>query len=196
MAESFQRVRAATDVSAFTPDQQQVVWRLVHSGGNPDLATQVRFSDHAIARATAAAAAHRPILCDVEMVKHGITAPAAPRCFLHDPRTRAQAEQHGETRSMAAVSLWQPYLAGSITVIGNAPTALFRLIELLQGGAEKPAIIIGMPVGFVGAAEAKDLLWQQHRHLGVECITLTGRAGGSALAASAVNSLLRLQPTA
>ncbi len=136
------------------------------------------------------------MLCDVEMVKHGITkrmVQSEPLCFLNTPRTVALARQRGETRSMAALDLWQEHLADSIVLIANAPTALFRLLEMLAQGAPKPALIIGIPVGFVGATESKQALWDQHQTLGVECITVLGRQGGSAVTASVLNALLRYQ---
>jgi len=114
-----------------------------------------------------------------------------PLCYLNDSRAAELAQASGETRSMAAVELWRDQLAGSVVVIGNAPTALFRLLELIEQGADKPALIIGMPVGFVGAAESKQLLWDQHQNLGIECITLLGRQGGSAVSAASCNALLR-----
>jgi precorrin-8X/cobalt-precorrin-8 methylmutase len=141
-----------------------------------------------------ALAAGCPILCDAEMVKQGITKrmiPVPPLCYLNDERTPELARARGETRSMVALQLWQEKLAGSVVVIGNAPTALYRLLEMLEAGADKPALIIGIPVGFVGAAESKQALWDVHETLGVECITLLGRQGGSAIAASVCNALLR-----
>jgi precorrin-8X/cobalt-precorrin-8 methylmutase len=128
------------------------------------------------------------------MVKQGITKrmiDQPPLCYLNDERAVALAKASGETRSMAAVALWREQLAGSVVVIGNAPTALFRLLELIEQGAEKPALIIGMPVGFVGAAESKQHLWDTHQGLGIECITLLGRQGGSAVTAASCNALLR-----
>jgi precorrin-8X/cobalt-precorrin-8 methylmutase len=117
--------------------------------------------------------------------------PVEPLCFLNDERVPELARARGETRSMAALELWQPLLAGSLVLIGNAPTALFRLLQMLEAGAAKPALIVAMPVGFVGAAESKQLLWDTHRQLGVECITLLGRQGGSAVTAASCNALLR-----
>jgi precorrin-8X/cobalt-precorrin-8 methylmutase len=114
-----------------------------------------------------------------------------PLCFLNDERVPALAKKNGETRSMAALELWKDHLSGSVVIIGNAPTALFRLLEMIEQGASKPAVIIGMPVGFVGAAESKQALWDNHKRLGVECITLLGRQGGSAVSAASCNALLR-----
>lgn len=192
--ESFRQIRALTPLDSFSPDQQQVVMRIVHSVGLPEVAEHVRFSAAACEQGLAALALDCPILCDAEMVKQGITKrmiKREPWCFLNDPVVPALAAQRGETRSMAALQLWQPYLEGAVVVIGNAPTALFRLLEMLQQGAPKPALIIGMPVGFVGAAESKQALWDCHRQLGVECITLLGRQGGSAVSSASCNALLR-----
>ena len=192
--ESFRQIRELTNLSAFSLEQQQVVMRIVHSLGMPELADQVRFSANACEAGMRALNQNCAILCDVEMVKQGITkrmVTELPLCFLNDPETAHIAKQKGETRSMAALDLWQDNLAGAVVVIGNAPTALFKLMEMLRAGAPKPALIIGMPVGFVGAAESKDALWQLHETLGVECITLLGRQGGSAVSAASCNALLR-----
>jgi precorrin-8X/cobalt-precorrin-8 methylmutase len=192
--ESFRQIRNVTDLSSFSREQQQVVMRIVHSLGLPHLAEQVRFSCNACERGMEALANHCSILCDVEMVKQGITKrmlEQEPLCFLNHPDTSQRAEREGETRSMAALHLWRDQLAGSVVVIGNAPTALFRLLEMLEGGVDKPALIIAMPVGFVGAAESKQALWDCYESLGVECITLLGREGGSAVSAASCNALLR-----
>ena len=191
---SFQLIRELTDLSAFDATEQQVVMRIVHSLGLVHLAQQVRFSAKACAAGMAALASNNAILCDVEMVKQGITKrmiSAPPLCFLNHPEVAELAKSRGETRTMAALELWRPHLAGSVVVIGNAPTALFRLLEMLQQGAPTPALIIGMPVGFVGAAESKQALWQLHQDLGIECITLLGREGGSAVSSASCNALLR-----
>lgn len=192
--ESFCQIRALTDLTDLTLAQQQVVMRIVHSVGMPEIASAVRFSANACESGIAALKQGAPILCDVEMVKQGITKrmiDQPPLCYLNDERAVALAKVSGETRSMAAVALWREQLAGSVVVIGNAPTALFRLLELIEQGAEKPALIIGMPVGFVGAAESKQHLWDTHQGLGIECITLLGRQGGSAVTAASCNALLR-----
>ena len=192
--ESFRQIRALTDLTDLTLAQQQVVMRIVHSVGMPEIASAVRFSANACESGIAALKQGAPILCDVEMVKQGITKRMInqpPLCYLNDERAVALAKASGETRSMAAVALWREQLAGSVVVIGNAPTALFRLLELIEQGADKPALIIGMPVGFVGAAESKQHLWDTHQGLGIECITLLGRQGGSAVTAASCNALLR-----
>lgn len=191
---SFQQIRELCELSAFNKEQQQIVMRIVHSLGLPHLVEQVRFSALACEVGLEALKKHCTILCDVEMVKQGITKrmiEKEPLCFLNHPDTAQRAKKHAETRSMAALNLWQEHLAGSVVVIGNAPTALFRLLEMLEQGAAKPALIIGMPVGFVGAAESKQALWDNHQSLGVECITLLGREGGSAVSSASCNALLR-----
>lgn len=192
--ESFRQIRELTNLDGLSREQQQVVMRIVHSVGIPEVAEQVRFSTNACESGLAALAANAPILCDVEMVKQGVTKrmiAQPPLCYLNDPRTVTRAKDNGETRSMAALHYWQEELTGSVVIIGNAPTALFRLLEMIEQGAPKPALIIGMPVGFVGAAESKQALWDVHEQLGIECITLLGRMGGSAVSAATCNALLR-----
>lgn len=196
---SFEMIRKLTDLNGLDQSQQQVVMRIVHSVGMPEVADKVKFSANACESGQAALAAGKAILCDVEMVKQGITKrmiQQPPLCFLNDPRTVDLAKASGETRSMAALKFWDKDLAGSIVVIGNAPTALFRLLEMIEaeGGknsANKPALIIGMPVGFIGAAESKQALWDVHERLGIECITLLGNQGGSAVSSATCNALLR-----
>lgn len=192
--QSFKQIRQLTDLSAFDRQQQQVVMRVVHSLGMPSLAEQVRFSEDACQAGMRALANNKPILCDVEMVKQGVTKrmiSEPPACYLNDPAAAELAKVRGETRSMAAVELWRSQLKDAVVLIGNAPTALFRLLEMLEQGADKPALIIGMPVGFIGAAESKQALWDCHRQLGINCITLLGREGGSAVTAATCNALLR-----
>lgn len=193
---SFELIRQATNLSGFSEIQQQVVMRLVHTCGNPDVAQQVRISSNAIEVGIDALNQDQAILCDVEMVKQGLTKrflTQKPLCFLYHEDTPKIASASGETRTMSALKLWTPYIENSIVIIGNAPTALFRLMEMIEAGGAKPALIIGMPVGFVGAPESKNYLWNHHQDLGIECITLKGRAGGSALAAGAFNTLVRLK---
>ena len=192
--ESFRQIRTLTDLQAFDADQQQVVMRIVHSLGLPEVVEQIRFSDKACKQGKRALENDCAILCDVEMVRQGVTKRMIkhePLCFLNDPAAVELAKEKNETRSMTAVSLWREHLNESVVLIGNAPTALYRLLELIQQGADKPALIIGMPVGFVGAAESKQTLWDMHRELGIECITLLGRQGGSAVASASCNALLR-----
>ena len=192
--ESFRRIRALTDLDGLSDAEQQVAMRVVHSLGLPGVATQLRFSAGACAAGIAALERECAILCDVEMVRHGITRrmrTIEPLCFLNDERVPELARERAETRSMAALELWQPWLDGSLVLIGNAPTALFRLLELIEDGVSKPALIVAMPVGFVGAEESKQRLWDSHAALGIECITLLGRQGGSAVTAASCNALLR-----
>ena len=192
--DSFRQIRLLTDLSGLSGDAQQVVMRVIHSVGDPLVAQHMRISANACAAGRGALAKHQAILCDVEMVKQGITKRMIqnpPLCYLNHETTAAIAKQRGETRSMAALDLWGDQLRSSVVVIGNAPTALFRLLEMLKAGAAKPALIVGIPVGFVGAAESKQALWDLQQGLGIECITLLGRQGGSAAAASVVNALLR-----
>ncbi len=192
--ESFRQIRALTDLNHLSIEAQQVVMRVVHSVGIPAVASQVQLSANACQSGIEALKLGAPILCDVEMVKQGITKrmiKTEPLCFLNQPDVATRAKQAGETRTMAAISAWLPYLAGSIVVIGNAPTALFRLLEMISQGAPKPALIIAMPVGFVGASESKQALWDCHQTLGIECITLLGREGGSAVSSASCNALLR-----
>ncbi|SEQ52772.1 MULTISPECIES: precorrin-8X methylmutase [Pseudomonas] len=194
--QSFEQIRTLTDLSRFDPDQAQIAMRLVHTCGEPEIVEALHFSRHAMEAGLAAVEAQASILCDVEMVRHGLTRRLfgeRPLCFLNDERIPALAKATGETRSMAALSLWEPYLPGSIVVIGNAPTALFRLLEHLETGGPRPALVIGMPVGFIGAAESKDALMAHGQALGVEWIALSGRRGGSALAAATLNALARVQ---
>ena len=192
--DSFRQIRLLTDLSGLSDDAQQVVMRVVHSVGDPLVAQHMRISANACAAGREALAKHQAILCDVEMVKQGITKRMIqnpPLCYLNHEATAAIASRRGETRSMAALDLWGDQLHSSVVVIGNAPTALFRLLEMLKASTAKPALIVGIPVGFVGAAESKQVLWDLHQTLGLECITLLGRQGGSAAAASVVNALLR-----
>lgn len=193
-AKSFRIIRELTQLDDFNPEQKQVVMRIVHSLGLPHLAQQVNFSEHACEKGMKALADNCDILCDVEMVKQGITKrmiKKEPLCYLNHSKTAEIAKSTGETRSMAAVHMWQDKLDNSVVVIGNAPTALFRLLETLDKIASRPTLIIGMPVGFVGAAESKQALWDVHKRLGIECITLLGREGGSAVSAASCNALLR-----
>ena len=194
--QSFALIRKKTDLSGFDPDQQQIVMRLVHTCGNPDIAKHARISKGAISAGIDALDRQYPVLCDVEMVRHGL-----PRrylenevhCYLNEPDVPKLAKAAGESRTMTALRFWEPCLENSIALIGNAPTALFRFMEMLESGMPRPALVIGIPVGFVGAPESKDYLWNNHQSLGVECITVLGRTGGSALTAGAFNTLVRLQ---
>lgn len=171
---------------------QALAVRLIHACGMVDLAGDIAFSAGAFEAGAQALKAGAPVFCDAEMVRHGIIRHLLPvdhdiLCLLNDARVRPLAAELGTTRSAAQVDLWGERLAGSVVAIGNAPTALFRLLELLDKGAQKPALIIGMPVGFVGAAESKDALISDS--CGVPYIAVSGRRGGSAMASAAVNAL-------
>ena len=192
--QSFAIIRAETDLSRFSEEEAEIVVRMVHACGSTDAAKHIEFGGAAAVAGRKALAAGAPILCDAEMVAHGVTRARLPAdneviCTLRDPRVPALAEQLGNTRSAAALDLWVDKLAGAVVAIGNAPTALFRLLELLDAGAPKPAVILGVPVGFVGAAESKDALAADPR--GVPYLIVRGRIGGSAMTAAAVNALAR-----
>ena len=190
--ESFARIRAEADLSALPAALHKLALRLAHAGGDSAVLRDLVWSDDAIAAGAAALAAGAPILVDAAMVKAGIAARRLPRrnkvlCLLGDKRVPALAARLGTTRSAAAVELWRPHLAGAVVAIGNAPTALFHLLELIAAGAPKPALVLGFPVGFVGAAEAKAALAENA--FGLPFVALAGRRGGSAFAAAAVNAL-------
>jgi precorrin-8X/cobalt-precorrin-8 methylmutase len=191
---SFATIRAEANLSSLAPDLAHVAVRLIHACGMTDIVTDLRAADDAVAAGRAALAAGKPILCDALMVANGVTRARLPAqnpviCTLNDPQVPALAQHINNTRSAAALELWQDHLAGAVVAIGNAPTALFRLLELLDAGAAKPALILGFPVGFVGAAESKAELATNSR--GIPYITLLGRRGGSAIAAAAVNALAK-----
>ncbi|MTW21229.1 precorrin-8X methylmutase [Allochromatium palmeri] len=192
--QSFAIIRAEADLSRIPADLEALAVRVIHACGMPEVAADLEFSPGAGAAGGAALESGAAILCDSRMVAEGITRARMPAdnpivCTLHDPSVPALARELGNTRTAAALELWRPHLAGSIVVVGNAPTALFRLLELLDEGAPKPALILGFPVGFVGAVESKDALAADSR--GVPFVTLRGRRGGSAMAAAAVNALGR-----
>ena len=191
---SFAIIRAETDLSRFSAGEADIVVRMVHACGVVEAARDVIFGENFVAAARGALAAGAPIFCDAQMVAHGITRARLPAnndviCTLNDPRVAALAREHETTRSAAALDLWRDGLAGAVVAIGNAPTALFRLLELLDDGAPKPAAILGIPVGFVGAAESKAALAADAR--GVPFLTVRGRMGGSAMTAAAINALAR-----
>jgi precorrin-8X/cobalt-precorrin-8 methylmutase len=190
--ESFAAIRRETDLAGIPEDLHAVALRIVHACGDPGVVTRLAWSDGAGAAGRAALAAGANILCDARMVETGIIhvrLPANNRliCTLNDPRVADLAESLGTTRSAASIELWQDRLDGAVAVIGNAPTALFHLLEGLAAGWPKPALILGFPVGFVGAAESKKALVADAG--GVPYVTLRGRSGGSAIAAAAVNAL-------
>ncbi|WP_037066557.1 precorrin-8X methylmutase [Allorhizobium undicola] len=190
--QSFETIRREADLSRFAAQMQPLVIRLIHACGMVDLAEDVQFSEGAVAAGAEALRQGAPVLCDAEMVRHGIIRRLLPAenevlCLLNDERTRPLAADLNNTRSAAQVDLWDAHLQGAVVAIGNAPTALFRLLERLDAGAPKPALILGFPVGFVGAAESKAELAANSR--GVPFITVGGRRGGSAMASAAVNAL-------
>ena len=187
---SFEMIRSEADLSGVPADAQEVASRIIHACGMPEIVDDLRISPDFVQAARAALAAGAPVLVDAEMVRHGIIdKQLSVICTLNDPRARDIGLATGNTRSAAAVELWRNHLDGSIAVIGNAPTALFALLEMIDAGAPRPAAIIGFPVGFVGAAESKDELHANPR--GIPYATLLGRRGGSAMAASVVNALMR-----
>lgn len=191
---SFAIIREEADLSAFTPEQADIAIRMIHACGQVEAAQHFRFSADFVEAARGALAAGKPILCDAQMVAHGVTrarlaAGNAVICTLRDPRTPELAKTIGNTRSAAALDLWADHLDGALVAIGNAPTALFYLLEMLERGAPRPAAIIGMPVGFVGAMESKDAL--EESTLGIPYAIVKGRMGGSAMTAAAVNAVAR-----
>ncbi|WP_336813998.1 precorrin-8X methylmutase [Bosea sp. MMO-172] len=188
---SFAIIRAEADLSRFSGAAERVVVRMIHACGMTDLPGDVEMSAGFAEVAQTALRNGAPILCDAKMVANGVTRARLPAsnevlCTLDDPQVPALAAEMGTTRSAAAMELWKPRLAGAIVVIGNAPTSLFRLLEMLDAGALKPAAVIGIPVGFVGAAESKEALSKDGR---VPFVVVHGRRGGSAMAAAAVNAL-------
>jgi precorrin-8X/cobalt-precorrin-8 methylmutase len=190
-ARSFAIIRAEADLARFSAEEEPVAVRMIHAAGMVELAADIVFTPGAVAAGRAALAAGAPVLCDAQMVAHGITRARLPArneviCTLADPRVAALAEALGTTRTAAALELWADHLAGAVVAIGNAPTALFRLLELIDAGAPRPAAVVGMPVGFVGAAESKAALLADGR---LPALVVTGRKGGSAMTAAAVNAL-------
>jgi precorrin-8X/cobalt-precorrin-8 methylmutase len=191
---SFAIIRSEADLSRFSAEEADVAVRMIHACGVVEAAANILFGGNLVAAARSALAVGAPILCDAEMVAHGITRARLPAsnevvCTLNDPRVAALAKQQGTTRSAAAIDLWGDRLGGAIVAIGNAPTALFHLLNLISNGAPKPAAILGIPVGFVGAAESKEGL--AANSYGVPFLTVRGRMGGSAMTAAAVNALAR-----
>jgi precorrin-8X/cobalt-precorrin-8 methylmutase len=189
---SFATVQAEANLDRFDPGMAALATRIIHACGMVEIADRIAFSSDAYTRGAEALKSGKPILCDCEMVGAGIIRRYLPAdnqviVTLNDPSTPDRAAKIGNTRSAAAVELWQPHLEGAIVAIGNAPTALFHLLELLDQGFPKPAVILGFPVGFVGAAESKAELSANPR--GCDFVALKGRKGGSAIASAAVNAL-------
>jgi precorrin-8X/cobalt-precorrin-8 methylmutase len=188
---SFAIIRAEADLRRFSANEEKVAVRLIHACGLVESAQDFVFSPGAVAAARAVLVAGAPILCDSKMVANGVTRSRLPKandviCTLDDPAVPGLATRLGTTRTAAAMELWRDRLAGALVAIGNAPTALFRLLEMLDEGAPSPAAVIGMPVGFVGAAESKEALIADGR---LPYLVVRGRRGGSALAAAAINAL-------
>lgn len=189
-ARSFDIIRGEADFSKLPKEAHAIATRVIHACGMPDVAGDLRISPDFQKAANRALQNARPIIVDAEMVHHGIIDKSLNVvCMLNDPKTRGLATSRGTTRSAAAVDLWVPHLKGSVVVIGNAPTALFALLELIDNGGPKPAAIIAMPVGFVGAAESKAELVADPRD--IPFATLLGRRGGSAMAAAVINAMTR-----
>lgn len=191
-AQSFSIIRSEADLTGFSADEEPIAVRMIHAAGLVELARDIWFSDGFAEAARAAVAAGAPILCDARMVSEGVTRARLPAhnevmCTLHAPGIHERAAAMGNTRSAAALELWRPHLEGALIAIGNAPTALFHLLNMLEDPAcPRPAAIIGCPVGFVGAAESKDALWEAQP---VPCCIVKGRLGGSAITVAAINAI-------
>ncbi|MCH2284822.1 MAG: precorrin-8X methylmutase [SAR324 cluster bacterium] len=191
--QSFSAIRKEADLSHFPQDIANIVVRMIHSCGMTDIAKDIVYTISAASAGKAALNQGAPVLCDSRMVYEGVIRTQLPAenevlCWNNCPESAVLSKKLGTTRSAAAVDLWRPKLAGAVVAVGNAPTTLFRLLEVLEEGVEPPAVIFGLPVGFVGAAESKELLVKQCKE-SVQFLTLTGRRGGSAMAAAAVNAL-------
>lgn len=187
---SFATIRAETDLTGLPSDVARVVVRMIHACGMVDLVEDVRFSPGVVTAARTALLAGAPILCDAEMVASGVTRNRLPAgnevvCTLRDPAVPEIAARIGNTRSAAAMDLWGDRLGGAVVAIGNAPTALFRLLEMIEAGAPRPAAVLGIPVGFIGAAESKEALAASD----LEYLIVRGRRGGSAMTAAALNAI-------
>lgn len=190
--QSFATIRREADLQRFTPGEERVTVRMIHAAGMVELAAHVQFSAGVVAAGQRALEAGAPVLCDVRMVSEGITRSRLPAgnpviCTLHEAGVAELAQKMNNTRSAAALELWRPHLAGAVVAIGNAPTALFHLLNMLQDpSCPRPAAIIGCPVGFIGAAESKQALMQD---LPVPSMIVRGRLGGSAMTVAAVNAM-------
>jgi precorrin-8X/cobalt-precorrin-8 methylmutase len=188
---SFATIRAEADLSAFTAEEAPIAVRIIHACGMVEIASDIALSPTLVADARAALRAGAPILCDSKMVANGVTRARLPAanevvCTLDDPRTADVAKAIGNTRSAAALELWRERMGGALVAIGNAPTALFHLMDMIDAGAPAPAAILGIPVGFVGAVESKEALIAWDR---LPWLVVRGRKGGSAMAAAAINAL-------
>jgi len=194
--DSFATIRRETDLSAVPADAERLAVRMIHGSGQVDLVRDLVIHDGLVGAARGALEAGAPILCDATMVATGVTRARLPRdnevlCLLNDPLVPALAREWSTTRTAAAVSLWEPILDGAVVAIGNAPTALFHLLELIRDGGPRPAAIVGCPVGFIGAAESKEALIAFAAGTGIDIpyVTVRGRRGGSAMTSSALNAL-------
>ncbi|KPC82386.1 MULTISPECIES: precorrin-8X methylmutase [Streptomyces] len=190
--QSFATIRAEADLAGLPADVSQVAVRMIHACGMVDLVRDLAFSPNAVADARTALRSGAPILCDVAMVASGVTRKRLPAdneviCTLSDPAVPGLAAKLGTTRSAAALELWRDRMEGAVVAVGNAPTALFRLLEMIEEGAPRPAAVIGVPVGFIGAAESKEALAAHPS--GLEHLVVRGRRGGSAIAAAALNAI-------
>ena len=187
---SFATIRAETDLTGLPEDVARVAVRMVHACGQVDLVEDLAYSPDVVARAREALDAGAPVFCDAEMVASGVTRRRLPEdndvvCSLNDPRTPGLAAELGTTRTAAALELWRDRLGGAVVAIGNAPTALFHLLEMVAAGAPRPAAVLGIPVGFIGAVESKEALAASD----LEFLVVRGRRGGSAITAAAVNAI-------
>jgi precorrin-8X/cobalt-precorrin-8 methylmutase len=198
--DSFATIRREADLSRVPADAEKLAVRMIHGSGQVDLAEDLVIHPQMVAAARAALEAGAPMLCDATMVATGVTRSRLPKdnevlCFLNDPRVPGLATEWKTTRTAAAVSLWEPMLEGSVVAIGNAPTALFHLLELIADGGPRPAAIVGCPVGFIGAAESKDALatFAGTHGIDIPFVTVRGRRGGSAMTSSALNALAQEQ---
>ncbi len=194
--QSFATIRAEADLADLPDDVSRVAVRMIHACGMTDLVRDLAYSPKVVARAREALRDGAPILCDANMVASGVTRKRLPAdnevlCTLADPSVPELAERMGTTRSAAALELWRDRLDGAVVAVGNAPTALFRLLEMIEEGAPRPAAVIGIPVGFIGAAESKDALAQHPA--GLEHLVVRGRRGGSAMAAAAINAIASVE---
>jgi len=195
-ADSFATIRREADLGGIPADAERLAVRMIHGSGQVDLTADLVVHPHLVTAARGALQGGAPILCDATMVATGVTRSRLPRdnevlCFLNDDRVPALAREWSTTRTAAAVSLWEPYLEGAVVAIGNAPTALFHLLEMVLAGSPRPAAIVGCPVGFIGAAESKQALADLADEHGIDIpyVVVRGRRGGSAMTSSALNAL-------
>nr|WP_218861560.1 precorrin-8X methylmutase [Nocardioides panzhihuensis] len=198
--DSFATIRREADLSAVPADAERLAVRMIHGSGQVDLASDLVIHPDLVKAARGALEAGAPILCDATMVATGVTRSRLPRdnevlCMLGDDRVPALAREWGTTRTAAALSLWESYLEGAVVAIGNAPTALFHLLEMILDGGPRPAAIVGCPVGFIGAAESKEALaaFADEHGIDIPFVTVRGRRGGSAMTSSALNALAQEQ---